>query len=136
MHAVVKQCCILYYSLSSYSYNRKREQTIEILLYLDGDLLVSGFVVLTSGTSVPTFTFIHFTSPTSFYGFSELSDCRPLLTQSLSCWFFNEKDFSQRHVRTFKSPPHTRPHISFYFFWIISSLRLSNFPIRYNFLKK
>lgn len=35
-------------------------EIIEKLLYADDDLLVSGVVVLTSRTSVPTFTFIHF----------------------------------------------------------------------------
>lgn len=35
-------------------------RTIGILSYANGDFLVSGLVVLTSGTSVRTFSFIHF----------------------------------------------------------------------------
>lgn len=93
----------------TFIYSQER-QTIEILLYADGDLLVSGFVVLTSGTSVPTFTFIHFTSPTSFYGFSGLSDCRPLLTQSLSCWCPSTKRIFLRDTLARSNPRHILGH--------------------------
>lgn len=64
-------------SLPRCSHTRERDRQSKSFYTADGDLLVSGLVVLTSGTSVRTFSFIHFSH---FYGFSGLSVCRSLLT--------------------------------------------------------
>jgi len=74
----------------------QKMKTIKILLYTNGDLLVSGHVVLTSVTSVPTFTFIHFSHfALDFRSFRTVVLC---LRRAYRASVLNEKDFSEKYT--------------------------------------
>lgn len=103
---------------------RARERhTIAILSYADSDLLVSGLVVLTSGTSVSTFSFIHFSHfVLRIFGAFGLSSSAYV---ELIVPVFSTKRIFLRDTFS-RSDPHNQlePHILFYFLWIISSSQL------------
>lgn len=96
------------YVVMTYSYSRE-QRTIGILSYADGDLLVSGLVVLTSGTSVPIFSFIPLLPlrSTDFRGFRTVVLC---LRRAYRASALNEEDFSQKYALAIRSSQQTRPH--------------------------
>jgi len=111
---------------------RKKEgERRAIPLYRDGDLLVSGPVVLTSATSVPAPTFIHFShfAPRIFgaFGLSSSAYRRAYRASVLS-----GEDFSPRYASAIGSPATSRARTfrSIFSGSFLRSFVLSQFSIR------